>query len=104
MYRLIAGLLDVYRYDSNTKQIIIASHDLARTVESVVQELLPLALAQDITLTAVLPREPRPVLCDVEERRIVIENLLDNGLKNTKPRGTVTRTSHINPKSSPKAV
>lgn len=90
LYKLVLTLLDVYRYDSGAKELQIAPVDLSVTITHLAAELRSLAQAQDIELTVVLPEKSVPVLCDEEEIRRVIQNLLDNALKYTSSHGTIT--------------
>lgn len=92
MYRLVATLLDVYRYDSGAKQILIASHDLVNAVEKLVRELSPLAQSNGVTLKTIIPDDLEPVPCDAEEIRRVVQNLLDNALKFTPAGGSIEVT------------
>lgn len=90
LYNLVLTLLDVYRYDSGAKELHIAPADLAATINHLAAELRALAQAQSIELTVVLPEMSKPVRCDEEEIRRVIQNLLDNALKYTSSGGAVT--------------
>lgn len=90
LYKLVLTLLDVYRYDSGAKELSMALVDLSSTISHLAAELRPLAQAQAIELTVVLPESSVPVLCDEEETRRVIQNLLDNALKFTPSGGAIT--------------
>ncbi len=90
LYNLVLTLLDVYRYDSGAKELNIAPADLSGTINHLAAELRPLAQAQSIELTIVLPEKSRPVRCDEEEIRRVVQNLLDNALKYTSSGGAIT--------------
>lgn len=97
LYKLVQTLLDVYRYDSGAKQLVLAQHDLADTIKKMVAELEPLAQAKKVCLQAVLPAVPRPVVCDIEELRRVFQNLLDNALKFTPQNGKISITMNQSP-------
>ncbi len=92
LYKLVQTLLDVYRLDSGAKQLCLVEHDLSETITHLVDELQPLALARRVDLSARLPEFARTVLCDVEEIRRVVQNLLDNSLKFTPPGGSISVT------------
>ncbi len=89
LYRLVQTLLDVYRYDSGAKHLEMQPHDLSRTIDNLVEELQPLALAKNIELLTQLPSILQPINCDSDEIRRVIQNLLDNALKFTPAGGRI---------------
>lgn len=97
LYKLVQTLLDVYRYDSGAKQLSLSRHDVADTITRLVQELEPLAQGKQVSVTALLPAVPKPVLCDLEELRRVLQNLVDNALKFTQPGGQISITMKQSP-------
>ncbi|MBX9880157.1 MAG: hypothetical protein K2Y22_16985 [Candidatus Obscuribacterales bacterium] len=90
LYTLVLTLLDVYRYESGSKELNIAPADLTVTISHLADELRSLAQTQSIKLTVVLPKTSLKVMCDEEEIRRVIQNLVDNALKYTPIGGTIT--------------
>lgn len=90
LYGLVQTLLDVYRFDSGVKEMDIKECNLAGTITQLVTEIMPLAQERRVQLRALLPVDARPIDCDQEEIRRVVQNLIDNSLKFTPPAGTVT--------------
>lgn len=89
MYNLVQTLLDVYRYDSGAKEMKLSSYNLAATINRIVTELQPLARSRSVSLESSLPDFPTSVVCDEEEIRRVVQNLIDNALKHTPAGGTI---------------
>jgi PAS domain S-box-containing protein len=89
MYQLARTLLDVYKYDSGAKRLMLAAHDMCRMLQDLIGELRPLAESSEIAIKTVLPAESIFVLCDADEVRRVMQNLLDNALKFTPRGGTI---------------
>lgn len=92
LYSLVQTLLDVYRFDSGVKELHVKECNLAAIVTQMVTEIMPLAQEKGVELKATLPADTRDVVCDEEEIRRVIQNLLDNSLKFTPARGAITVT------------
>ncbi|HEY9790202.1 MAG TPA: protoglobin domain-containing protein [Candidatus Obscuribacterales bacterium] len=90
LYQLVQTLLDVYRYESGAKQLSFTNQNLAELISKKVEELRPLAAGRELSVSAELPARANPVMCDIDEIRRVIQNLLDNALKFTPPGGTIT--------------
>lgn len=89
MYQMVQTLLDVYRYDSGAKTLKFARADLSQTISTVVKELEPLANSRSVALLCEFENGQREVMCDAEEVRRVVQNLLDNALKFTPAGGRV---------------
>lgn len=92
LYKLVQTLLDVYRYDSGAKKLVLAHHDVAGMLKQLVVGLEPLANSKNVRVVAVVPAVPTDVLCDVEELRRVLQNLIDNALKFTPTGGSIEVT------------
>lgn len=97
LYKMVQTLLDVYRYDSGAKKLLLAEHDVAAMVKQLVSEMEPLAKTKSVDVSAVLPEAPHKVLCDAEELRRVLQNLVDNALKFTPSGGSISITMHQAP-------
>lgn len=90
LYSLVQTLLDVYRFDSGVKELHMRSCNLAALLIQLVTEIMPLAQHKSVELKAVVPGNAKDVLCDAEEIRRVIQNLVDNSLKFTPKDGSIT--------------
>ncbi|MBU6453866.1 MAG: PAS domain-containing sensor histidine kinase [Cyanobacteria bacterium REEB67] len=90
MYKLVVTLLDVYRYDSGNKELNLSLNDLSPAIHNLVEELRPFAESRQISIDLVLPLTSAPVICDIDEIRRVMQNLLDNAIKYTPPGGLVS--------------
>ncbi|MBS1992432.1 MAG: PAS domain-containing protein [Cyanobacteria bacterium SZAS LIN-3] len=90
LYGLVQTLLDVYRFDSGVKEFSMKSCNLAAIITQMVTEIMPLAQDKGVTLQARLLADSLEVICDEDEIRRVIQNLIDNSLKFTPSGGTIT--------------
>jgi signal transduction histidine kinase/CheY-like chemotaxis protein len=88
--RLINDLLDVSRILSGKLSLHRQSVDLAPVTRTIVDSMVPLAQARQITLTADIAKAPLPAFIDADRIHQVVTNLLSNALKFTPPGGTVT--------------
>lgn len=92
LYKLVTTLLDVYRFDSGAKNLHFTYHDLPSLLNRILDELKPLASQKNIELIRNIPVEAGQILCDVEEFRRLIQNVVDNALKYTGSGGTIKLT------------
>lgn len=90
LYSLVQTLLEVYRFDSGVKQLILTHCNIAGIITQLVTEIMPLAQHKGVELKATLPADAVDVKCDEEEMRRVLQNLIDNSLKFTPAGGTIT--------------
>ncbi len=90
MYQLVITLLDVYKYDSGVKQLNLIPVDLVASVEKTVMELTALSKQKQIEISFTADENAIPVMCDVDEIRRVVQNLIDNSLKYTRPGGSIS--------------
>jgi signal transduction histidine kinase len=90
MYQMVVTLLDVYKYDSGVKQLTLIPTNLATAVEAIVNELSTLAKQKQIELAFASSEDNIPVLCDIDEIRRVLQNLIDNSLKYTPSTGSIS--------------
>jgi len=90
LYSLVQTLLDVYKFDSGVKEFHMRVCNLAAIVTQMVTEIMPLAQDRGVTLKAILTAEPSEIVCDEDEIRRVIQNLIDNSLKFTPSGGSIT--------------
>lgn len=92
LYKLVTTLLDVYRFDSGAKNLHFTYHDLPSLLNRILDELKPLASQKNIELIRNIPLDAGQILCDVEEFRRLIQNVVDNALKYTGSGGTIKLT------------
>lgn len=96
LYSLVQTLLDVYKFDSGVKELHIKRCNLAVVITQMVTEIMPLAQEKGVELKITLPLEPPEVMCDEDEIRRVLQNLIDNSLKFTPSGGSVEVTVKYN--------
>ncbi len=89
MYQMVLTLLDVYKYDSGAKQLAMIPVNLVEAVAKIVGELSALAKQKQIEISCVADDDLIPVLCDMDEIRRVLQNLIDNSLKYTPGGGSI---------------
>ena len=92
LYKLVETLLDVYRFDSGVKELHMKDCNLANVVTRLVTEVMPLAQERGLELKASLPGDSEEIVCDEEEIRRLVQNLLDNALKYTSRGGSISVT------------
>jgi signal transduction histidine kinase len=89
LYSLVQTLLDVYKFDSGLKELLICSTNISTLVGQLLIEVQPLAQERNIAITARIPNVIKNIECDPDEIRRVIQNLVDNSLKFTQVGGHV---------------
>lgn len=90
LYQLVQTLLDVYRFDSGAKEMHLRKCNLASIITQMVTQIMPLAQEKGVALKSILPAKSQEMLCDEDEIRRVIQNLIDNSLKFTPTGGSIT--------------
>jgi signal transduction histidine kinase len=89
MSRLVGNLLDLTTLDGGRPlSMDLGRHDLADLALEITELLEPLALSNDLTLSAELTPGTY-VLCDRERVQQVLANLVGNAIKFTRRRGTI---------------
>ncbi len=91
LLQMVNTLLEVYRHDAGSKALTFSPVNLPELVQEVLQELMPLAQAQNLTLQMLSDADTAQliVLGDRLELRRVLTNLIGNALKFTDA-GSVT--------------
>jgi NtrC-family two-component system sensor histidine kinase KinB len=90
LYKLVQTLLDVYKYESGTKQLRLSAVSVETLVSKAVTEIKGLAQAKDISVEEPTELFEFQLYCDAEEVRRVLMNLLDNALKFTPSGGRIS--------------
>jgi two-component system, OmpR family, sensor histidine kinase ResE len=90
MKRLVNDLLDLAQLESGQFQMNFESLDLTGIVRRVARKFQALAGDRDIQLLVQVPEEPVYVQADADRMEQVFTNLMDNAIRHTGPRGTVT--------------
>jgi two-component system phosphate regulon sensor histidine kinase PhoR len=89
MVAMINDLLELTRYEGRGYDLELEPASLNELVESVVEDIRPLAAASALELFTNLPAEPVVLLCDTRRIRQVLNNLLGNAIKFTPANGRV---------------
>jgi signal transduction histidine kinase len=91
LLKLVNNMLNVSRIEAGRFELHPQSTHLEQIAKEVVDEVLPVAQNQQLTLTLSLPEQPLPlVLADVDRIKEVLMNLIGNALKFTPAGGTIT--------------
>jgi len=80
LLKLIADLIDVYRFEKDADFLWTADCDLVNLVSSCVHRISPFAKIRSIDVTTQMP-DTMAALVDVSKLERVVQNLLDNALK-----------------------
>jgi PAS domain S-box-containing protein len=104
LYKLVQTLLDVYKYESGTKQLNFTPVFIDELVLKVLTEIRSLAEAKGIRLVEPAEAIPQKILCDREEVRRVLMNLVDNALKFTPSGGLISVTISQTPRHTTVSV
>ena len=93
MIVLINDLLNVTRIEEGQFLFEFAPISLKETIKEVLAEFIPLAAKREIGLDFICPKIPLPLIsADRSKLRLALQNLLDNAIKYTPPRKSVTVT------------
>ena len=90
MIRLVNSLLNVSRIEEGRFKYSFEQISIVELVDSTVQEFLPTTSAQNITLLWKKPGSAFPkITADADRLRLAIQNILDNALKYSQPKGSI---------------
>jgi signal transduction histidine kinase len=87
MDEMISNLLDIGRLEAGKMPLSLRDRDVADIARKAADRFA--AILRDRTLRCETPPEPVSVTCDGDIIRRVLENLITNALKFTKPDGTI---------------
>lgn len=90
LLHMIEALMDVYYYEEGAGALYFDAVDLKLVADTCIEELLPLASEQGLSIKSKFSANLGPVLADRTAIRRVITNLLDNAIKFTPRGGTIT--------------
>jgi len=91
LLKLVNDMLNVSRIEAGRFELHPQPAHLEQVAKEVINEVLPVAQSQKLTLTLSLPAQPLPpVLADVDRIKEVLMNLIGNALKFTPAGGTIT--------------
>jgi signal transduction histidine kinase len=94
MRDMITSLLDVSRLEAGEMPLRLEIHDLAQVAREAASRFTP--VLQNRTLSCDAPPDPVAISCDADVIRRVLENLISNAVKFTKPDGTISVTVQPN--------
>ncbi|HEX68277.1 MAG TPA: HAMP domain-containing histidine kinase, partial [bacterium] len=89
LIRLVENLLNLSRLESGEWETQFQEFSLRNFLEEVKQEFLPLAKNKNIHLSLELPARLPRLLSDPYALRLALDNLIENAIKFTPPRGEV---------------
>lgn len=87
MRDMITTLLDVSRLEAGQMPLRLEAHDVGQIAQKAATSFSP--LLKNRTLHCEVPPEPVVISCDADVIRRVLENLISNALKFTRPDGTI---------------
>jgi len=88
LLKLIADLIDVYRFEKDVNLLSIADCDVVSLISSCLNRIVPLADLRSVNVITQLP-EKMEVQADARRLERVVQNLLDNALKFAPDDGTI---------------
>jgi signal transduction histidine kinase len=89
LVRMINDFLDLAQFEGSSYRLIDQELDFCWIVESTLDELKPLADNRGISLSSSLPNRPVCLFGDSRRLAQVLNNLVDNAIKFTRPGGQV---------------
>lgn len=92
MIRLINDLLSADRIESGTVEFNLMPTQLRDLIDNVVNEIKPIADGKNVTIETHYPPEVPLVAIDPATMRVVLQNLIENGIKYNMPKGRVDIT------------
>lgn len=92
MIKLVNDLLDVSRIEAGSLQLRIVPVSLTEITQKVMSDLSGLAIAYNIKVNFKDESEGTLIVGDPDRLAMVIQNLLDNGIKYTKPSSVIDVT------------
>lgn len=90
LVRMINDFLDLAQFEGSSYRLNEQELDFCWIVESTLDELKPLADNRRITLSSSVPNRPVTLLGDSRRLAQVLNNLVDNAIKFTRPGGQVS--------------
>jgi signal transduction histidine kinase len=80
LLKLIADLIDVYRFEKDTSILVTTNCDLVSLISSCISRIAPFATLRSVDLILQMP-EKMGALVDAGKLERVVQNLLDNAMK-----------------------
>ncbi len=95
--RLVDDLRELALADAGQLRLNLRPADLAPVIRSTVENLLPVAEAEEVALLAEVPNDMPAIRADPDRVVQVLRNLLVNALRHTPPGGSVTVMARLVP-------